>query len=50
MRKRDMIKLLRHMLAIAPECFPILVLLAQKNAAGVNTKPIIDLMLAAAGP
>ncbi|USP77123.1 hypothetical protein yc1106_04397 [Curvularia clavata] len=50
MRKRDMIKLVRPMLTVAPECFPILVLLAQKNAAGTNIKPIIDLMIAAAGP
>lgn len=47
---REKIKLVKATLAVAPECRPILKLLAQKKAAGVDVKPIIDLMLAAAGP
>lgn len=50
MRKRDMIKLLRPLLAILPGCMPLLVLLAQKSPAGVDIKPIIEALILAAGP
>lgn len=50
MRKRDMIKLLGPLLKVIPGCIPLLVLLAQKSAAGVDIKPIIEAMVLAAGP